>query len=103
MRLGLLSLLLLSLVGCASRRPLMVVNNTIYRLDVYQDGKRIKTLVPGEVLGLRPLLFRSTGLAVSGYDAGGEPVGADSWTFDPCVQPETWTVTRLLPANNSRP
>lgn len=103
MRLGLFMLLTTLLVGCSTNRPLMVINNTHYRLEVYQDGKRIKQLAPGDVIGLKPLLFRSTGLAVVGFDDGGNSVGADSWTFDPCVQPETWSVTRLVPPNNSRP
>lgn len=58
-----------------------IVNNTGYDLDVFQDGAKIASLTPGQVLTLPPATWREASLvSVSAY-AFGQYVGANSYTF----------------------
>lgn len=78
----------------------MVVNNTGVKLDLVQDGHVIvRSLEPGRVMPLRPLLFQRHSVVVAvGYD-GSAYIGTDTFTFDSRVA-ETWVVTRLIPPGN---
>ena len=72
-----------------------VVNNSGYKLTVYQDGKYISDLPIGGVLPVKgTLLWRSTIVTVTALDANGDFVGSDSWKYEFGV-PEAWTVMRL--------
>ena len=72
-----------------------VVNNTGYRLMVYQDGQYISDLNIGGVLPIRGTLFwRNTVVTVTGYDPAGVFIGSESWKYQfGC--PEAWTVVSL--------
>lgn len=72
-----------------------IVNNSGYRLKVYQDGQFLNDLDVGEVQGIKgTLLWRRTVVTVTGTDLKGSYVGSDSWTYE-FGTPEAWTVTRL--------
>lgn len=58
-----------------------IVNNTVYELDIFQDGVKIARIVPGQVLAIgRPMWKDSSLVSVSAY-SGDYYVGANSYTF----------------------
>jgi hypothetical protein len=84
---------------CARMAPstgYMVVNNTGVLINVIQDGQVIASNIePGQVVTIRPVWMRTTGVVVVGYTPTGEYVGSDSYIFSSAVK-EIWTVTGLL-------
>lgn len=77
-----------------------VLNNTVLKLDLTQDGKIICTgLQPGQSIAVRPRLFGGTSVVVAtGYTEDGAYVGASSWTFV-WNMPEVWIVNGLIRAH----
>ena len=72
-----------------------VVNNSGFKLKVYQDGEFKNDLAVGDVQGIKgTLLWRRTVVTVTGTDLQGNYVGSDSWTYE-FGTPEAWTVIRL--------
>lgn len=72
-----------------------LVNNSGYRLDVYQDGKYVGVAQIGQVVPIKgALLWSKTVVTVTGYDSEGSYVGSDSWIYE-FGTPEAWTVHRL--------
>ena len=114
MKTSLAALLLVLATGCAYNYPYShstigaqapppemptsqytVINNSGYKLMVYQDGKYIGDLPLGGVLPVKgTLLWRSTIVTVTALDANGAFVGSDSWKYAFGV-PEAWTVLSL--------
>jgi len=95
-----------SSIGAGAMPPEMptsqytVVNNSGYRLTVYQDGKYIGDLAIGQVMPVKgTLLWRSTIVTVTAVNADNTFVGSDSWKYEFGV-PEAWTVVSL---NKPRP
>lgn len=82
--------------------PYSLVNNTGYKLRIYQDGKYIGDAQVGEVIPVRgALLWRKTVVTVTGYDAEGSYIGSDSWIYE-FGTPEVWTVHKLYQPRGSR-
>jgi hypothetical protein len=74
-----------------------IVNNTAYRLDVFQDGVRICQLSPGQVIQLPPKFWNGPSLvSVSAYDCKGHYRGAANHTFSYSFN---WQINRVSPAN----
>lgn len=84
--------------GCAPVNPSaqMVLNNTPYLLDIYQDGVLIGKAVPtGAIIPVRPVVWqRYSNVAVTGYTTTGVYMGANTFSFNSAV-PETWSVNKL--------
>lgn len=98
-------LMVVLLTGCYSYWPVgtpanptsqTVLNNTAYALDVYQDGVLIgKNVMTGQLVPVRPTIWqRYTCVTVTGYNAAGVYVGANTFTFNANAV-ETWSVNKL--------
>ena len=78
-----------------------VINNSGYRLNVYQDGKYVGVAEVGQVVPVKgALLWSKTVVSVTGYDSDGSYVGSNSWIYE-YGTPEAWTVHNLY--NPKRP
>jgi hypothetical protein len=72
-----------------------IVNNTDYKLAVYQDGQYIGDLNVGGVFPVRGgMLWRNTVVTVTGTDPDGRFIGSASWKYQFGI-PEAWTVVSL--------
>lgn len=72
-----------------------VVNNSGYKLAVYQDGKYIGDLGLGQVLPVKGgFLWSKTVVTVTGTNPDTSYVGSASWIFE-CGIPEAWSVVKL--------
>ena len=72
-----------------------VINNSGYRLNVYQDGKYVGVAEIGQVVPVKgALLWSKTVVSVTGYASDGSYVGSNSWIYE-YGTPEAWTVHNL--------
>lgn len=74
-----------------------IINNTVYNLDVFQDGVKICRIHPGQIVQLPPKFFNQPSLvSVSAYDKDGHFIGAANHTFSYSFN---WQINRVSPAN----
>ncbi|MGV0949322.1 MAG: hypothetical protein ACOYB3_01525 [Azonexus sp.] len=75
--------------------PWGVVNNTVYDLDVIQDGAKIARLTPGQSMMIPPAFWREYSLvSVSAY-TGGKFAGANSYTFSRLAPAYNWQIDQV--------
>lgn len=82
----------------------MVVNNTGFTLDLFQDGVQIADdLGPGDIQPVRPLVLqRRSNIVAIGHTENGEYAGTDHWSFVSGL-PEVWSVGKLYRPGNTPP
>jgi hypothetical protein len=79
-----------------------LVNNSGFRLDVYQDGKYLGIAEIGQVMPIKgALLWRKTVVTVTGCALDGTYVGSNSWIYE-FGTPEAWTVHHLSKPQHPR-
>jgi hypothetical protein len=73
-----------------------IVNNSGYKLDIFQDGAPIaRNVAVGKVLLLRSWFFqRTTSIIITGHTVTGAYVGSNTYIFQDGAT-ETWSVNRL--------